>query len=85
MSLVNDFLKMYEGFNPNNVRMDLVMRTASGVELFYNAATNTYMSEDMDAIIAALEEDMKSNNPMDVQMASGLLEKLQHANISKEC
>lgn len=75
---------MYKGFDPNKIRMNLVMRTASGVELFYNAATNTYMSEDMNAVIAALEEDMKSNS-VDAQFATDLFEKLQHANIAKEC
>jgi hypothetical protein len=43
------------------------------------------MSEDMNAIIAALEEDMKSNDLVGAQLATDLFKKLQHANISKEC
>lgn len=66
------------------VRYDLVMRTASGVELFYNPETNTYMSEDMDAVMEAITTDMCSNNFMDVIMATGLFEKMQNATLISE-
>ena len=63
------------------VRYDLVMRTKSGVELFYNPNTNTYMSEDMDAVMEALVADMHSNNIMDVIMATNLFERMQKATL----
>jgi hypothetical protein len=63
------------------VRYDLVMRTASGVELFYNPETNTYMSEDMNAVMDAIKKDMWSNNIMDVIMANSLFEKMQKATL----
>lgn len=63
------------------VRYDLIMRTASGVELFYNPETNTYMSEDMDAVMEAITTDMCSNNLMDVIMATSLFEKMQKATL----
>lgn len=63
------------------VRYELVMRTVSGVELFYNPETNTYMSEDMDAVMEALVADMNSNNIMDVIMATSLFEKMQKATL----
>lgn len=64
-----------------SVRFELVMRTASGVELFYNPDTNTYMSEDMDAVMEAITTDMRSNNIMDVIMASSLFEQMQKATL----
>ena len=67
-----------------SVRFELIMRTASGVELFYNPDTNTYMSEDMDAVMEALVADMNSNNIMDVIMASSLFEKMQEATLISE-
>ena len=67
-----------------SVRFELVMRTASGVELFYNPDTNTYISEDMDAVMEALVADMNSNNIMDVIMASSLFEKMQEATLISE-
>jgi hypothetical protein len=66
------------------VRYDLVMRTASGVELFYNPETNTYLSEDMDAVIDAIKKDMWSNNIMDVIIAHSLFEKMQEATLISE-
>lgn len=63
------------------MRFELIMRTSSGVELFYNPNTNTYMSEDMDAVMEALVADMHSNNIMDVIMASSLFEKMQKATL----
>lgn len=66
------------------VRYDLVMRTESGVELFYNPETNTYMSEDMDAVMDAIKKDMWSNNIMDVIMANSLFEKMQKATLINE-
>lgn len=66
------------------MRFELVMRTASGVELFYNPETNTYMSEDMDAVMKAIKRDMHSNNLMDVIMATGLFEKMQNATLISE-
>lgn len=67
-----------------SVRFELVMRTAKGIELFYNPDTNTYMSEDMDAVMEALVADMNSNNIMDVIMASSLFEKMQNATLISE-
>ena len=67
-----------------SVRFELIMRTASGVELFYNPDTNTYMSEDMDAVMEALVADMNSNNIMDVIMATSLFEKMQEATLISE-
>lgn len=67
-----------------SVRFELVMRTASGVELFYNPDTNTYMSEDMDAVMEALVADMNSNNIMDVIMANSLFERMQKATLINE-
>ena len=67
-----------------SVRFELIMRTASGVELFYNPDTNTYLSEDMDAVMEALVADMNSNNIMDVIMASSLFEKMQEATLISE-
>ena len=67
-----------------SVRFELVMRTASGVELFYNPETNTYLSEDMDAVMEALVADMNSNNIMDVIMATSLFEKMQNATLINE-
>ena len=67
-----------------SVRFELIMRTASGVELFYNPETNTYLSEDMDAVMEALVADMNSNNIMDVIMASSLFEKMQEATLISE-
>lgn len=66
------------------VRFELVMRTASGVELFYNPETNTYMSENMDAVMDAIVADMNSNNFMDAVMATGLFEKMQNATLISE-
>jgi alpha-acetolactate decarboxylase len=66
------------------MRFELIMRTASGVELFYNSETNTFMSEDMDAVIEAIKRDMHSNNLMDVIMATGLFEKMQEATLISE-
>lgn len=66
------------------MRFELIMRTSSGVELFYNPNTNTYMSEDMDAVMEALVTDMHSNNIMDVIMASSLFEKMQEATLISE-
>lgn len=63
------------------MRFELIMRTSSGVELFYNPNTNTYMSEDMDAVMEALVTDMHSNNIMDVTMATSLFEKMQKATL----
>ena len=63
------------------VRYDLIMRTTSGVELFYNPETNTYLSEDMDAVMDAIKRDMRSNNLMDVIVATGLFEKMQKATL----
>jgi hypothetical protein len=57
------------------------MRTASGVELRYTPTTGKYTSKDMDAIIAALREDMRSNDPIAAHLAADLFEKLQHANV----
>lgn len=67
-----------------SVRFELVMRTASGVELFYNPETNTYMSENMDAVMDAIVADMNSNNFMDAVMATGLFEKMQNATLINE-
>lgn len=67
-----------------SVRFELVMRTASGVELFYNPETNTYLSEDMDAVMEAIKRDMHSNNIIDVIMATGLFEKMQSATLISE-
>lgn len=67
-----------------SVRFELIMRTASGVELFYNPETNTYMSEDMDAVMEALVADINSNNIMDVIMATSLFEKMQNATLINE-
>ena len=69
---------------PMSVRYELVMRTKSGVELFHEHTTNTYMSEDMDAVMEALVADMNSNNIMDVIMASSLFEKMQKATLISE-
>jgi hypothetical protein len=66
------------------MRFELVMRTASGIELFYNFETNTFMSEDMDAVIEAIVADMHSNNIMDVIMATSLFEKMQEATLISE-
>jgi hypothetical protein len=66
------------------VRFELVMRTAKGIELFYNPDTNTYMSEDMDAVMEALVADMRSNNLMDVIMATTLFERMQKATLINE-
>ena len=63
------------------VRYDLIMRTTSGVELFYNPETNPYLSEDMDAVMDAIKRDMRSNNLMDVIVATGLFEKMQKATL----
>lgn len=82
---IQKFMEDYKDFNPNTLRMQLVMRTASGVELFHNPETDVYMSEDMDAVIAALKEDMESSNSQDVAMATALFERLQNANIYNEC
>lgn len=57
------------------------MRTASGVELRYTPTTGKYTSEDMDAIIAALKEDMNSNDPVGSQLATDLFKKLHHSNV----
>lgn len=76
---------MYKGLNPNNLCLELVMRTTSGVELFHNPTTNVYISEDMDAIMTALKEDMKSNDPVGAQLTSDLFEKLQHSEAYNEC
>lgn len=67
-----------------SVRFELVMRTESGVELFYNPETNTYLSEDMDAVMEAIKKDMWSNNIMDVIMATSLFEKMQKATLINE-
>lgn len=67
-----------------SVRFELVMRTASGVELFYNPNTNTYMSEDMNAVMDAIKRDMHSNNLMDVIMATSLFERMQNATLISE-
>lgn len=67
-----------------SVRFELVMRTESGVELFYNPETNTYLSEDMDAVMEAIKKDMWSNNIMDVIMATSLFEKMQKATLISE-
>lgn len=64
-----------------SLRYDLVMRTNSGVELFYNPEANVYMSEDMDAIMNALVEDMNSNNIIDSIMATSLFEKMKTATL----
>lgn len=69
---------------PVSARYELVMRTKSGVELFPEHTTNTYMSEDMDAVMEALVADMNSNNIMDVIMASSLFEKMQEATLISE-
>lgn len=69
---------------PVSARYELVMRTKSGVELFHEHTTNTYMSEDMDAVMEALVADMNSNNIMDVIMASSLFEKMQEATLISE-
>ena len=66
------------------VRFELVMRTTSGVELFYNSETNTFMSENMDAVMEALVADMHSNNLMDVIMATSLFERMQNATLISE-
>lgn len=60
------------------------MRTAEGVELFYNPDTNTYMSEDMDAVMKAIKRDMHSNNILDVIMATSLFERMQNATLISE-
>lgn len=67
-----------------SVRFELIMRTASGVELFYNSDTNTYLSEDMDAVMEAIKRDMHSNNLMDVIMATTLFERMQKATLINE-
>lgn len=67
-----------------SVRFELVMRTESGVELFYNPETNTYLSEDMDAVMEAIKKDMWSNNIMDVIMANSLFERMQKATLISE-
>lgn len=67
-----------------SVRFELVMRTESGVELFYNPDTNTFMSEDMDAVMDAIKKDMWSNNIMDVIMANSLFERMQKATLINE-
>lgn len=66
------------------MRFELVMRTAEGVELFYNPETNTYLSEDMDAVMDAIKKDMWSNNIMDVIMANSLFERMQKATLISE-
>lgn len=66
------------------LKMELVMKTASGVELFYNSTTNTYISEDMDAVIKAIVADMNSNNIMDAFFATMLFEKMQNATLISE-
>ncbi len=66
---------------PMSVRYELVMRTNSGVELFYDSDTNTYISEDMDAIMSALVEDITSNNIIDSIMATSLFEKMNAATL----
>lgn len=66
------------------MRFEFVMRTAEGVELFYNPETNTYLSEDMDAVINAIKKDMWSNNIMDVIMANSLFERMQKATLISE-
>jgi hypothetical protein len=60
------------------------MRTPSGVELFYNPDTNTFLSEDMEAVMTAIEADMNSNNLIDVFMATTLFEKMQNATLISE-
>lgn len=67
-----------------SVRFELIMRTAEGVELFYNPETNTYMSENMDAVVAAIKRDMHSNNLMDVILATSLFERMQKATLISE-
>ena len=67
-----------------SMRFERVMRTESGVELFYNPETNTYMSEDMDAVMDAIKKDMWSNNIMDVIMANSLFERMQKATLINE-
>jgi hypothetical protein len=67
-----------------SVRFELVMCTAEGVELFYNPDTNTYISEDMDAVMKAITADMRSNNLMDVIMATTLFERMQKATLISE-
>lgn len=67
-----------------SVRFELVMRTESGVELFYNPETNIYLSEDMDAVMDAIKKDMGSNNIMDVIMANSLFERMQKATLINE-
>lgn len=69
---------------PMSVRFELVMRTNSGVELFYNSEANTYISEDMDAIMSALTKDMNSNNIIDSIMATSLFEKMKTATLINE-
>lgn len=67
-----------------SIRFERVMRTASGIELFYNSDTNTYMSADMDAVMEAITADMHSNNIMDVIMATSLFERMQKATLISE-
>jgi hypothetical protein len=67
-----------------SVRFELVMCTAEGVELFYNPDTNTFLSEDMEAVMTAIEADMNSNNLIDVFMATSLFERMQKATLINE-
>lgn len=66
---------------PMSVRYELVMRTKSGVELFHEHTTNTYMSEDMDAVMNAITEDMESKRYPDSIIATCLFNKLQKATL----
>jgi hypothetical protein len=63
----------------------VLMRTSSGVELRYTPTTGKYTSEDMDAIISALREDMRSNDPIAAHLAADLFAKLKHAEVSNAC
>lgn len=63
---------------------ELVMRTASGVELFYNPNTNTYISKDMDAVITAIIEDINSNDYIGALIATSLFEHMQNATLISE-
>lgn len=67
-----------------SVRFELVMRTASGVELFYNPNTNTYISKNMDAVITAIIEDIHSNDSIGALIATSLFEHMQNATLISE-
>lgn len=55
------------------MRTTLVMTTKNGIQLLFNAELGGFLSSDPEAVVAALKEDMASNDRIAAKMAREIL------------